>query len=60
MMNHVRTLIKEDRGAITADWVTLAGGVLVLTLVLVGAVQQDMTMRIATMQPAFAATSTFD
>lgn len=60
MMNHIKTLIREDRGTITADWMTLAGGVLTLTLVLVASVQQDVSVRVSQIQPAFAVTTSFN
>ncbi len=60
MLNHIKTLIREDRGTITADWMTLAGGVVTLTLVLVASVQQDVTMRVSKIQPAFSVTSSFN
>jgi hypothetical protein len=60
MMKRIKTLIKEDRGAITADWITLSGGVMVLMLVLVGTVQQEMTPYMAKIQPVFTVTSAFE
>lgn len=60
MIKQIKTLMKEDRGTITADWISLAGGVLTLTLVLVAAVQQEVEMRIASIQPVVAVAPSYD
>jgi hypothetical protein len=51
MLKHIKTMIREDRGTVTADWISLAGGVLTLTLVLLAAVQQEVDMQLASIQP---------
>ncbi len=59
-MKRIIALIKEDRGSITADWITLAGGVVTLTLVLTSSIQQDMNAKIATVNKAFTTTYNID
>jgi hypothetical protein len=53
MITHMKTLIKEDRGTIAADWISFSGGLAILTLVMVSAAQQEVDRRIASM-PSFA------
>jgi len=60
MLKQFKTLMKEDRGTITADWISLAGGVLTLTLVLIASVQQDVNAQIAGIQPLFGVAPSYN
>jgi hypothetical protein len=60
MLKQFKTLMKEDRGTITADWISLAGGVLTLTLVLIASVQQDVNAQIAAIQPLFGVAPSYN
>lgn len=43
-MKRVLDLLQEDRGAITADWLALTGGIAILTYLVIGAIDQDITV----------------
>jgi hypothetical protein len=60
MLKQFKTLMKEDRGTITSDWISLAGGVLTLTLVLIASVQQDVNAQIAGIQPLFGVAPSYN
>ncbi|MFU8881551.1 MAG: hypothetical protein ACNA7Q_04225 [Rhodobacterales bacterium] len=60
MMKRIKAMIEEDRGVISADWITLSGGVMVLMLVLVGTVQQEISPYTSKIQPMLNVTSAFE
>ena len=60
MIKHIKTLMKEDRGTVAADWISLAGGLVTLTLVMVAGVQQEVNMRIASIQPFAVVAPSYD
>lgn len=41
-MKRVLDMLREDRGAITADWLALTGGIAILTYLVIGAIDQDI------------------
>ncbi|MCD1625071.1 MAG: hypothetical protein ACU0B7_08800 [Paracoccaceae bacterium] len=59
-MKQIITFIKAERGSITADWITLAGGAVILTLVLTSSIQQDLTSKITKVNQAFTVTFNID
>lgn len=60
MMNRIKTLIKDDSGAVTADVVTLTGVVVTLTLVLFAAIQQELAGHLSGLQAVLSAPTTVD
>jgi hypothetical protein len=55
-MKQIIAFIKAESGSITADWITLAGGAVMLTLVLTSSIQQDLNSKIAKVNQAFTVT----
>jgi hypothetical protein len=55
-MKQIIAFIKAERGSITADWITLAGGAVMLTLALTSSIQQDLNGKIAKVNHAFTVT----
>lgn len=60
MLKKFKNLSKDERGAVSIDWVTLSGGIMVLTLVLINAAQQEMSMHLAKMPQIYTVTSAFE
>jgi hypothetical protein len=59
-MKQIITFIKEERGSISADWIAMTGGAVLLTLVLTSAIQQDLNTKIAKVNQAFTITFKID
>lgn len=60
MLKKFKNLSKDERGAVSIDWVTLSGGIMILTLVLINAAQQEMSMHLAKMPQIYTVTSAFE
>ena len=60
MLKKSKNLSKDERGAVSIDWVTLSGGIMILTLVLINAAQQEMSMHLAKMPQIYTVTSAFE
>lgn len=54
-MNRIKTLIKDDRGAVAAEMVTLSGLVAALSVVLFTSVQQELAGHLTRLETALTA-----
>ena len=57
MMNRIKTLIKDDHGAISTDWMALTTGLAALSLILIAGVQHETGTYLAKIHTALTATS---
>ncbi len=53
-------LTKDERGAVSTDWVTLSGGIMILTLVMINVAQQEMSTHLSTLPQIYTVTSAFE
>ena len=60
MMNRIKALIKDDRGAVAAEMVTLSGLVAALSFVLFASVQQELAGHLASLETALTAPTLLD